>query len=124
MTWTPRAMFVLLPLFAWLVSIVRRKSGRKYPQHVIYACHVFAVLFGIQSAAVAAGYLTRTTTVRVGLGLISLLYSLFYVVFALKAVYGGTILRAVGDTAIVVTLYWVATIMVAAAISVPVLFWK
>jgi Protein of unknown function (DUF3667) len=30
-TWVPRAMFILVPLFAWLVSRVRRRARRKYP---------------------------------------------------------------------------------------------
>ena len=71
-TWIPRAMFVLVPLFAWLVSRVRPRSWRKYPHHVIFACHVFAVLFGAQSLAVAAGYLAGSATIAFALGVSSL----------------------------------------------------
>jgi hypothetical protein len=119
--WIPRAMFVLVPLFGWLVSVVRRRSGRKYPHHLIFACHVFAVLFGAQSLAMGAGYLAGNTTVAFVLGVGSLLYASTYMVMALRAVYGGTILRALAHTVIVLALYWVATMLTAAAIVVPVL---
>jgi hypothetical protein len=88
-TWIPRAMFVLVPLFGWLVSRVRRRSGRKYPQHLIFASHVFAAFFGAQSVAVAAGYLAGNAAARFSLGMGSLLYALIYMVVALRAVYGG-----------------------------------
>jgi hypothetical protein len=41
--WMPRAMFVLVPLFAALVMVFRRSSGRTYPQHLYFAMHVHAV---------------------------------------------------------------------------------
>ena len=122
-TWIPRAMFLLVPAFAWLVSRARRRSGRKYPHHVIFACHVFAVWFGAQAVAVAAGYLSGNTTVAFSLGVGSLLYALIYMVLALRAVYGGTIARALAHTVVVLALYWLATIVVTVAIIVPVLCW-
>jgi Protein of unknown function (DUF3667) len=122
-TWIPRAMFLLVPVFAWLVSRVRRGSGRNYPHHVIFACHVFAVLFGAQSIAAAAGYLAGNTTIAFSLGVGSLLYAFIYMVLALRAVYGGTIGRALAHTVVVLAFHWLATIVVAAAIIVFVLFW-
>ena len=43
--WLPRAMFVLVPLFAALVMLVRRRSGHNYPQHLYFALHVHAMWF-------------------------------------------------------------------------------
>ena len=122
--WTPRAMFLLVPVFAWLVSRARRRSGRKYPHHVIFACHVFAVWFGAQSVAAAAGYLAGNTTVAFSFGVGSLLYAFIYMVLALRAVYGGTLRRALAHTVVVLALYWVATTVVTVAIILPVLFWR
>jgi hypothetical protein len=122
-TWIPRAMFVLVPVFGWLVSRVRRGSGRKYPHHVIFACHVFAAFFGAQSVAVAAGYLAGNATVAFSLGMGSLLYAFIYMVVALRVVYGGPIARALAHTVVVLVFYWLATIVVALVIIVPVLFW-
>ena len=123
-TWIPRAMFVLVPVFGWLVFLVRRKSGRKYPHHLIFACHVFAAFFGIQSIAVAAGHLSANATVKSVLGLGSLLYAFVYMILALRAVYGGSTARAAAHTIVVLAFYWLATILVAAAIIAPVLFWN
>lgn len=43
--WTPRAMFVLVPVFADLVALAARRSGRNYPQHLYFALHVHAAWF-------------------------------------------------------------------------------
>jgi hypothetical protein len=43
--WLPRAMFVLVPLFAALVMLFRRQSGYTYPQHLYFALHVHAACF-------------------------------------------------------------------------------
>ena len=43
--WLPRAMFVLVPLFAALVMLFRRRSGHTYPQHLYFALHVHAAWF-------------------------------------------------------------------------------
>jgi hypothetical protein len=121
-TWIPRAMFVLVPFFGWLVSRVRRRSGRKYPHHVIFACHVFAAFFGAQSVAAAAGYLAGNATIAFALGIGSLLYGFIYMVVALRVAYGGTIARALAHSVVVLALYWLATIVIATAIVMPVLF--
>jgi hypothetical protein len=123
--WIPRAMFVLVPLFAWFVSVVRRRSGRKYPLHLIFSLHVFAALFGAQALAVALAYPARGLVwagpvLRAG----SAVYILVYLVLALRAVYGGTIGRAVGHALMVLLFYWIATIATAMAIVTPVLFWR
>jgi hypothetical protein len=43
--WLPRAMFVLVPLFAALVMLFRRGSGLTYPQHLYFALHLHAAWF-------------------------------------------------------------------------------
>ena len=42
--WLPRVLFVLVPFFAWLVSLARRSSGRHYPAHLVFALHFHAPL--------------------------------------------------------------------------------
>jgi dolichol kinase len=121
-TWIPRAMFVLVPVFGWLVSRVRRRSGHRYPHHVIFALHVFGAFFGAQVLAVALGYAAGSDRVAAAAGVASLLYAVTYMVLAMRKVYGGTIARAVAHTMVVLLFYWLATAAVAAAIVVPVLF--
>jgi hypothetical protein len=43
--WLPRAMFVLVPVFAAFVMLFRRRSGYTYPQHLYFALHAHAVFF-------------------------------------------------------------------------------
>ncbi|MGH8639496.1 MAG: DUF3667 domain-containing protein, partial [Burkholderiales bacterium] len=49
--WTPRVMFVLVPLFAWFVHIACRRTGRYYPQHLFFALHVHAAWFAVGALA-------------------------------------------------------------------------
>jgi hypothetical protein len=121
-TWLPRAMFVLIPIFGWLVSMVRRKSGRSYPHHLIFALHVFAAFFGLQAMSVGVGYLAGNQLVLGVLGIASIVVAVAYLAIALKVVYGGSIARALLHTIVVFTLYWVAAIAVTALIIVPIVF--
>ena len=73
--------------------------------------------------AAAAGYRTGDITVAFSFAVSSLLYAFIYMVRAIRAVYGGTLARALPHTVVVLALYWLETIVVAAAIVVPVLFW-
>lgn len=120
--WIPRAMFVLVPVFAWLVSRVRRRTGWRYPHHLIFAFHVFAAFFGVQAIAVAAGHVAGNGIIAPVLAVSSGVYGLAYTAAALRSVYGGTIRRALVHTLIVLFFYWIATVAVAAAIVVPVVF--
>jgi hypothetical protein len=52
--WVPQAMFVLMPVFAGLVMLFRRNSGRTYPQHMYFAMHVHAVGFCVATLVVLA----------------------------------------------------------------------
>src|SRR5262249_32239599 len=52
--WVPHVMFVLMPVFAGLVMLFRRKSGRTYPQHMYFAMHVHAVGFCAATLVVLA----------------------------------------------------------------------
>jgi len=122
-SWIPRAMFVLVPLFAWMVSLVRRRSGRRYPQHLIFTLHLFAAFFGIQAVLAAARPITGESGIARVLGVTALVYVTGYAVLAMKAVYGGTIGRALAHTVVVGIFYWIATIVAAAAILVP-LLWR
>ena len=123
-TWIPRAMFVLIPLFAWLLSRVRRKSGHRYPHHLIFSLHLFAAFFAVLAIGVGVSYLARNEIVSGVIGLGSIVFVVIYMMLALKVVYGGTSLRALIHTAVVLSAYWLATIVVTGAIIAPVLFWR
>lgn len=111
---------MLVPVFDVFLCAARRAANT---HHLIFACHVLAAFFAVQSIAVAAGYLSANATVKSVLGLGSLLYAFVYLILALRA-YGGSTARAAAHTIVVLAFYWLATILVAAAIIAPVLFWN
>jgi hypothetical protein len=122
--WIPRAMFILVPVFAWLLSMVRRRAGRNYPHHLIFACHVFAAFFGAQAIAVAAGWAVGHPVAGSALGAAAFIYGFVYLVLAIRSVYGGTVVRALVHAMIVLAVYWVATIVMAGAIVGPLIWAK
>ena len=119
--WMPRAMFVLVPLLGWLVSGVRKSSGRRYPHHVIFALHSLAAFFGVQAFATAVGYLAGRKEVTAAIGAATIVYVVIYMAAAMRSVYGGTTARAVAHTVVVLALYWMAMIVTTVAIVLPVL---
>jgi hypothetical protein len=106
-TWLPRVMFVLVPIFGWLVSLVRRGAHRRYPSHLVFALHVHAAWFAVRAVSTAVGLLLPTAA-EPGVDFVVFVYTFGYLVLALVGAYGGTRLRAVRDAAVVGLVYWVA----------------
>lgn len=99
----PHLMFVLVPLFAWLLQRAFRNREWRYPAHLYFALHVFAFYFAasvIDRAAQAYGppWLHSPANTALGLG------SLVYLSIAMRRVYGGR---------------WWATAVRVAAITIP-----
>ena len=105
--WTPRVMFVLVPLVGWLVALARRRSNRRYPAHLVFTLHVYAAAFAAR--AVTAG-LGAVGPPPLGAGLVALsgLYFVVYTYAALRRAYGISRGLAVRDTAIITIGAWVA----------------
>ena len=74
--------------------------------------------------ATIQSYLARNEIVSGVIGLGSILFVVVYMMLALKVVYGGTSIRALIHTAVILSAYWLATIVVTGAIIAPVLFWR
>jgi hypothetical protein len=119
--WTPRLMFVLMPLVAWLVALARRRSNRRYPAHLVFTLHVYAAAFGAR--AVTAG-LGAVGPPAFGAGLVALsgLYFVVYTYAALRRAYGISRALAVRDTAIITLGAWAALMAGLAAVVTVALF--
>lgn len=111
----PKAMFVLLPLFALLTNVAFRKAVSHYPAHVYFALHLHAAAFGaltVSKFTVLAG----SITVDVVAGLAALAYIVWYAVRSALVVFvqpvGATLARA----AAVGVVYWVCFIAVTIAL--------
>jgi hypothetical protein len=114
----PRMLFVLLPIFAGIVSLFYR--GRKYPEHLYFAIHLHAFVF----LALALPELVKFTQQPLLVGIASFLAVLaipFYSTLAFRQVYEnsigktlakeigiGAIYAVVGAVGFVLTLYWVS----------------
>lgn len=121
-TWAPRVMFVLVPLCAWLVHVVCRRSGRNYPQQLYFALHVHAALFAAGAVAAAAAELTGNGFVEKAFEVLVVVYGLVYIVLAFRAVYGGPLRRAILRAAVVGGIYFVAVVAATLAIVLPAVF--
>ena len=118
----PRVNFVLVPLFAGLVALVRRGSGRRYPQHLLFALHAHAAGFGARAIA-ALGTLVPIAIVGSTLDGLSVLYGIVYLVIALRVAYDVTTRRAIRDTAVVLAVYGLCVSFATLGVVLPVLFW-
>ena len=118
-TWIPRAMFVLVPLFAGLTRLAYRRLDRNYLHHLYFALHVHAAWFAAGALAAAAD---RTTPRAVAdwLGTAALLYGLTYLYFALRATFRGTARKAAATIALVLPVYGIAITAVILVIVLPV----
>lgn len=110
----PRAMFVLLPFFAFLTWIAWRSSGLLFPAHVAFALHVHAAWFAALVVPKLVEPLPTLLPVRAapaGLALIVmaqlaiLAYSTWYVIVACRRALGGTTNQILVRTTLVGLVY-------------------
>lgn len=114
----PRIFFVLLPLFALIVSLFYR--GRRFPEHLYFAIHLHAFAFSVLAITELFKY-TRMPLLALVVGLIAFLSIPVYVPIAFRRVYGGSVPATLAKTigigatylllafiAFVGTLFWVA----------------
>ena len=119
--WGPRAMFVLVPVFAWLVNLAWRRRGRHYPQHLYFALHVHAAWFAV-AALVVVLRLAIPTSVGAYLDDGLLLYGILYVVMAFRRAYGPTRRQAVLRMGAVLFAYSLVVAVIAAGLALALIF--
>jgi uncharacterized protein DUF3667 len=119
--WMPRVMFVLVPFFAWLVSLVRRRAGRRFPAHFVFALEVHAAAFGVLGLVKGLMYISPPPLAK-ALDTLGDVYIVGYIFLALRTAYGGTRWKAALDTAIVMVFYTAAMLAATAAIVAAVVF--
>jgi hypothetical protein len=114
--WLPRIMFVLMPIFAALVMLVRPRSGLNYPQHLYFAMHVHAVAFFAFTIVALANIVVvpfLSNAVTVG----GLLFVLAHSAIALRNAYETSLRGMLWRAGVVGTIYWViAGLGIAAAV--------
>ena len=116
--WTPRAMFVLVPVFAGLIALAAKGSRRNYPQHLYFALHVHAAWF-VAAAANAAAHLTHLRPVERAIAALVPVYVTVYFVLALRRAYALTTGRAAWRAALVGGAYVVVVLLTLITIVFP-----
>ena len=82
----PRAMFILVPVFALMVAVMARKARRNYPTHLYFALHAHAAYFALLALTTPLELVGRTTDLIGTLG--RPVYAVVYVAVAFRRVYG------------------------------------
>lgn len=113
----PKAMFVLMPLFALLTWSLWRSGGARYPAHLYFALHLHAALFASLVLPRVTAALGREA-LTAGLGLIAVIYSTWYTGAAMKRVLGGTAGQLIGRGLVLGVVYSVAMLAVVLGIAV------
>ena len=111
----PKAMFVLVPLFAALVGLTYRDRRRRYPQHLAFALHVHAALF-LTLCVMLVGRLFTAPVVSLVYELLVLVPFAVYVQRATRKVYNSGMAQVVWRLTLVFTTYFMAFIAVLTAL--------
>jgi len=114
--WTPRAMFLLVPLFAAMIGLTVRRSGRNYPQQLYFALHVHAAWFLILTAGTLARFIPLRWTL---LSLAVPVWMLVYLILALRRAYGCRIGGALWRAGVVAVAYGLVLVATLAAMVLP-----
>lgn len=116
--WAPRAMFVLVPVFAGLVMVAVRRAHRNYPQHLYFALHVHAAWF----AAACIATLFRIAALRYvtpAVANLAFVYGAVYFVVALRRAYDLSVAAAIVRAVLIELFYFIVVLSVLLAISIP-----
>jgi hypothetical protein len=109
LTTMPRVFFVLVPVFAAIVSAFYR--GRRFPTHLVFALHLYTFVFVALMLAEAAKF-TNSLPVSIIAGVIANIAAVVYALLAFRGVYGDGWVRTIGKTIGIGLLYLVSAIPV------------
>jgi len=113
-----RLMVVLLPVFAWLTSLVAAKR-RNFPQHLYFVLHLHAAWFAAWLVREAGAYVLspRFMASTRWLGELMLVYSTVYAVLAFRKAYEEKLWKSALKMAGVLTVYGLAIILAVLALA-------
>lgn len=117
--WLPRAMFVLVPLFAALVMLFRRHHGHTYPQHLYFALHVHAAWFFANALDSLSEGVAFFRYAAPAIDAVTEIYIVVYFFVAFWRTYETTIWGALWRTLTIGSLYLAALILAIGAIAAP-----
>ena len=107
----PRAIFVLVPLFAAMIALFFR--GRRYPQHLVFALHLHAAVFAVLAFRELANF-TQSLVVVAIVEAITLVVLSVYCTRALRRVYGEGRAKTIAKMLGIGVLYVIALVLAVA----------
>ncbi|MCB9073879.1 MAG: DUF3667 domain-containing protein [Bdellovibrionaceae bacterium] len=93
-----KALFLLLPVFAWLLKMTYFRRKQRYPQYLYFSLHYHAALFAGLILTIPLSYLMDTL-------LFWLIWAVGYLTIALKSVWGDSTKRAIQRTLVTLFIY-------------------
>jgi len=111
----PKAMFFLLPLFAFLTRVAWRSNGRRYPSHVNLALHLHAAWFLGLSAVTIIAAVAESSAIQDLVAFAGFAWVLAYSLLTLRTVFGESWPRTIAKLAAVAVVYlpsWFAASLV------------
>src|SRR5260221_3069358 len=111
----PKAMFVLVPVFAALLAFAYRSRRRHFPQHLAFALHMHAALF-VTLTLMLAGRFVTMRLVNVAHQLSGQVGVSVYLLLATRTLYDGKTGDAIARLALAAALYFSAFIIAHAVI--------
>ncbi|MFN2564405.1 MAG: DUF3667 domain-containing protein [Gemmatimonadaceae bacterium] len=101
----PKAMFVLLPLFALLTRTAWRRRLPRYPSHLYTALHLHAAWFGALTAYTLLTAVFTSAAAIVILQLAVITYAVWYGLLTARRVFGDSWVRTIAKSAAVAAVY-------------------
>jgi hypothetical protein len=117
--WVPRAMFLLVPAFAGLVTLIQRKSGANYLQHLYFALHIHAAWFCAFTVALLANATPQRLHIGDVAGVLVTLYAGAYLWLAFRRVYATTLAGAFWRAFVAAGAYWIIVVLAVLAVAFP-----
>jgi hypothetical protein len=101
----PKAMFVLLPVFALITKLAWRRAMPHYPAHLYLALHIHAVWFGALALVTLATLVLVWNLLRSLAGTAALFYVVIYTLLTLRRVFGESWTKTIAKSTAVAFAY-------------------
>ncbi len=108
----PKAMFLLLPLFALFTRVVWRRRLPRYPAHLYLALHIHAAWFGVLVLlTIVAGFVASPVLGGIA-GVAAFVYTVWYALTSARRVFQDSWLLTIVKSAMVGAAYATCLVMV------------
>jgi hypothetical protein len=102
-----KAMFLILPYFAFLTSLAWKRAQPRYPAHLYTALHLHAAWFGASTVSTLVAALIASDVAETLIGFAVLAYLVWYALLTLRRVFGDPWTKTIGKAIVVGVAYLV-----------------